>query len=53
MYLDKRTNLYLPNRVRPKASGYSEAGASHTRRALKKFIARSSAPNSSSSPHSP
>ena len=45
MYLDKRTNLYLPNRVRPKASGYSEAGASHTRRALKKFIARSSAPN--------
>ena len=45
MYQDKRTKLYLPDSVRPKASGYSEAGASQTRRALKNFIARSSAPN--------
>ena len=45
MYQDKRTKLYLPDSVRPKASGYSDAGASQTRRALKKFIARSSAPN--------
>lgn len=35
----------LPDSLRPRASGYSEAGASQTRRALKKFIARSSAPN--------
>lgn len=45
MYQDKRTKLYLPDSARPKSSGYSEAGASQTRRALKKFIARSSAPN--------
>lgn len=31
--------------IRPKASGYSEAGASKTRRALKGFTATSSSPN--------
>lgn len=31
--------------IRPKASGYSEAGASKTRRALKGFTARSASPN--------
>ncbi|MDE7243736.1 MAG: phage portal protein [Oscillospiraceae bacterium] len=45
MYQDKRTKLYLPDRVRPKASGYSDAGASLYRNALKGFNARSSAPN--------
>ena len=45
MYQDKRTKLYLPDGARPKASGYGDAGASQTRRALKKFIARSSAPS--------
>lgn len=45
MYQDKRTKLYLPDSVRPKASGYSEAGASMSRRALKRFIARSGSPN--------
>lgn len=45
MHQDKRTKLYLPDGARPKASGYGDAGASQTRRALKKFIARSSAPN--------
>lgn len=45
MYQDKRTKLYLPDSVRPKASGYSEAGASLSRRALKRFIARSGSPN--------
>lgn len=42
MYQDKRTGLYLPEGVRPKASGYSEAGASLARRALKSFTPRSS-----------
>jgi len=45
VYQDKRTKLYLPDGARPKASGYGDAGASQTRRALKKFIARSSAPS--------
>ena len=45
MYLDKKTGLYLPNTVRPKAKGYSEAGASITRRALKGFRADSGSPN--------
>ncbi len=45
MHQDKRTKLYLPDGARPKASGYGDAGASQTRRALKKFIARSSAPS--------
>ena len=41
MYWNKRVGLYLPNDVRPKASGYSEAGASLYRRALKSFTPRS------------
>ena len=45
MYQDKRTKLYLPDNVRPRASGYGDAGASQTRRALKNFIARSGSPN--------
>ena len=35
----------MSERIRPKASGYSEAGASRNRRALKGFTARSSSPN--------
>jgi len=45
VYQDKRTKLYLPYGTRPKASGYSDAGASVTRRALKAFKARSGSPN--------
>ena len=45
MYKDERTGLFLPYSARPKASGYSGAGASLIRRALKGFQARSSAPN--------
>ncbi len=45
MYQDRRTGLILPDGVHPQASGYSEAGASRTRRALKGFNARSGSPN--------
>ena len=45
MYQDKRSGLFLPDGVRPKASGYSEAGASLIRRALKGFTPRSASPN--------
>ncbi len=45
MYRDKKTGLYLPDTVRPKAKGYSEAGASLTRRATKGFIPNSGSPN--------
>lgn len=45
MYQDKRTKLFLPDSVRPRASGYSEFGASLTHRSLKSFVPRSSAPN--------
>lgn len=45
MYQDRRTGLYLPDGARPQASGYSEAGASITRRALKNFKAHSGSPN--------
>ncbi len=45
MYQDKRTGLYLPHGTRPQARGYSDAGASITRRALKGFQARSGSPN--------
>lgn len=45
MYQDKRTGLLLPDSARPKASGYSDAGASLIRRALKGFQARSGSPN--------
>ena len=44
MYQDKRSGLYLPDGARPRASGYSETGASRTRRAFKGFDARSGAP---------
>ncbi len=42
---DKRTGLYLPDTVRPRAKGYSEAGASLTRRAMKGFTPQSGSPN--------
>jgi len=45
MYQDRRTKLYLPDSARPKASGYSEAGASLVRRTLKNFNAHSGSPN--------
>ncbi len=45
MYQDKKTGLILPDSARPKASGYSEAGASRTRRAFKGFDAHSGSPN--------
>lgn len=38
-------NLQAVGNIRPMASGYSEAGASQTRRALKGFTATSSSPN--------
>ncbi len=45
MYQDRRTKLFLPDGVRPRASGYGDAGASISRRALKGFAAHSGAPN--------
>ncbi len=45
IYKDKRTGLLLPDSVRPQAKGYSEAGASITRRAMKGFLPRSGSPN--------
>jgi lambda family phage portal protein len=45
IYQDKRTGLFLPDSAHPKASGYSEAGASLIRRAIKGFKARSGSPN--------
>lgn len=45
MYWNKQVGLYLPDDVRPKASGYSEAGASLYRRALKSFTPRSASPS--------
>ncbi len=44
LYKDKKTGL-LPDGVRPQASGYSEAGASRIRRALRGFNPRSTAPS--------
>ena len=45
IYVDKRTGLSLPDTVRRVTNkGYSEAGASHTRRALKGFVAQSGSP---------
>lgn len=45
IYTDKRTGLLLPDNVRNvTAKGYSEAGASRTRRALKGFTAQSGSP---------
>ena len=45
MYQYKRTGLFLPDSARPQASGYSEAGASQLRRAMRGFKARSASPN--------
>ena len=45
IFKDGRTGLFLPDSIRPLAKGYSEAGASHMRRALKGFNARSGSPN--------
>ncbi len=45
LYKDKRTGLFLPDSAIPKASGYSEAGASRIRRALRGFTPRSTAPS--------
>lgn len=46
IYIDKRTGLYLPDSVRrPQAKGYSDAGASTTRRAMEGFLAQSGSPN--------
>lgn len=44
IYKHSKTGLYLPDGVRPQSSGYSEAGASTTRRALKGFTPRSGSP---------
>ncbi len=48
IYLDKKSGLYLPYkgiRGAPQAKGYSEAGASSSRRALKGFKPSSGSPN--------
>lgn len=44
-FQDKKTGLLLPDSARPQTSGYSEAGASRTRRALRGFTPRSTAPS--------
>lgn len=44
IYRDKKTGLMPPDSLRPQAKGYSEAGASHVRRALKGFTAQSGSP---------
>ena len=44
IYRDKKTGLFLPDTARPQAKGYSEAGASMTRRVLKGFTPRSGSP---------
>lgn len=41
--MDKRTGLLLPHT--PQTKGYSEAGASHTRRTTRSFTARSGSPS--------
>lgn len=45
IYQDKHTGLLLPDSIRPRAKGYSEAGASITRRAMKGFLPHSGSPN--------
>ena len=45
IYYKAKSGLLLPDSVRPQAKGYSEAGASLTRRAMKGFKARSGSPN--------
>lgn len=44
IYYNEKTKLYLPDAARPQVKGYSEAGASKTRRALKGFRALSGSP---------
>ncbi len=45
IYQHEKTGLYLPDGVKPQAKGYSEAGASLVRRAMKGFTPRSGSPN--------
>lgn len=45
MYQDNKTGLLLPDSAHPQTSGYSEAGASRTRRALRSFTPHSTAPS--------
>lgn len=45
IYFDKKRGMYLPDSTRPKAKGYSEAGASRTKRSLRSFTAQSGSPN--------
>lgn len=45
IYFDKKRGMYLPDSARPKAKGYSEAGASRTKRSLRSFTAQSGSPN--------
>ena len=45
IYYKTRSGLLLPDNVRPQVKGYSEAGASLTRRAIKGFTPRSGSPN--------
>ena len=45
IYYKTKSGLLLPDNARPQAKGYSEAGASLTRRAMKGFIPRSGSPN--------
>lgn len=45
IYFDKNRGMYLPDSARPKAKGYSEAGASRTKRSLRSFTAQSGSPN--------
>lgn len=51
IYYNKRVGLYLPNQAEPKAKGYSEAGASLRRRALKGFKPDSGAPSEDINPN--
>lgn len=44
MIYDKTRRMYLPDTVRPKNSGYGDAGASFRKRALKGFLAQSRSP---------
>lgn len=45
IYYKTKSGLLLPSSMRPQAKGYSEAGASLTRRATKGFTPRSGSPN--------
>lgn len=45
IYYKTKSGLLLPDNARPQGKGYSEAGASLTRRAIKGFTPRSGSPN--------